>query len=111
MPTLFLDAGALRHELSLQSRSDAPDGMGGSLATWTETAAMFGLIEPVGDQSGFGAGQTLESVTHRITIRARTGVASGMRFMRQGRAFDVLTVHNPDERGRYLICRCRETLA
>ena len=69
---------------------------------------MFGFVDPVSAQSSFGAGQTLETVTHRITIRHRTDVASGMRFRRQGRIFSILTVHDPDESGRYLVCRARE---
>ena len=41
-------------------------------------------------------------------MRWRNGVASGMRFARQGRIFDIVTVHDPDETGRYLVCRARE---
>jgi SPP1 family predicted phage head-tail adaptor len=35
-------------------------------------------------------------------------VASGMRFTRAGRIFDIVTVHDPDETGRYLVCRVKE---
>ena len=28
-----------------------------------------------------------------------------MRFTKLGRRFDILTVHDPDETGRYLVCR------
>jgi SPP1 family predicted phage head-tail adaptor len=66
-------------------------------------------MEPLSAVSRFGADQTLETVTHRITLRHRDGVASGMRFRRQARLFDILTVHDPDESGRYLVCRVRET--
>jgi head-tail adaptor len=31
-----------------------------------------------------------------------------MRFMKGARIFDILTIHDPDETGRYLICRVRE---
>lgn len=65
-------------------------------------------VEPVGAQSVFGAGQSLETVTHRVTIRWRDGVASGMRFVRQERVFEIVTVHDPDETSRYLVCRVRE---
>ncbi len=73
-----------------------------------KTATLFARIEPVTATSVFGAGQTLESVTHRITLRRRDGVASGMRFARAGRIFDILTVHDPDESGRYLVCKVKE---
>jgi SPP1 family predicted phage head-tail adaptor len=69
---------------------------------------LFARIEPVSAASRFGADQMLETVTHRITLRHRPGVASGMRFRRLARLFAIVTVHDPDETGRYLVCRVRE---
>jgi SPP1 family predicted phage head-tail adaptor len=108
MAVLFIDPGELRAELALEACSTAPDGLGGFTGTWIETATVFAKIEPVAAESAFGAGQTLESVTHRFTLRHRDGVASGMRFVRAGRVFDILTVHDPDESGRYLVCKVKE---
>jgi head-tail adaptor len=31
-----------------------------------------------------------------------------MRFRRLARLFAIVTVHDPDETGRYLVCRVRE---
>ena len=56
----------------------------------------------------FGAGQTLESVTHSITLRHRDDVSAGMRFRRGARILGIVTVHDPDETGRYLACLARE---
>lgn len=108
MRTVFVDPGAMRTELSLQVASAAPDGMGGMVQSWTETATVFGHVEPVTATVRFGAGQSLETLTHRITIRWREGVASGMRLERQGRVFEIITVHDPDESGRYLVCNVSE---
>ncbi|MEQ1950715.1 phage head closure protein [Mesorhizobium sp. CN2-181] len=108
MRAAFVDPGALRTELSLQSAVLAGDGLGGHTTAWQEVATVFGLIEPVSQASRFGADQVLEENTHRITIRHRSGVAAGMRFVWQARVFDILTVHDPDATGRYLACRVRE---
>ena len=108
MATLFVEPGALRCELSLQACTMVPDGIGGFSEEWTEAATVFGRIEPVAADSRFGADQTLETVTHRIVLRRREGLASGMRFVKSGRVFDILTVHDPDESGRYFVCRVRE---
>lgn len=108
MRTLFLDPGSLRAELSLQAATPVPDGMGGHAQDWAEIATVFARIEPVSAASRFGPDQTVETVTHRITLRWRNGVAAGMRFARHGRNFDIVTVHDPDETGRYLVCRARE---
>ena len=108
MPTLFVEPGALRSELSLQEAQTNPDGMGGFAESWAEIGTVFGRIEPLTQASIFGADQVLETLTHRITIRRREGVSSGMRFTRGERVFDILTVSDPDETGRYLVCRVRE---
>jgi SPP1 family predicted phage head-tail adaptor len=109
MGALFIDPGRLRSECALEACLPVADAMGGHTENWVEVATVFPLIEPVSAASRFGAGQTLETVTHRITMRHRSGVASGMRFTRQGRIFDIATVHDPDDTGRYLVCRVRET--
>lgn len=109
MAVLFIDPGTLRTEIALEACTSEPDGLGGFGEVWVETATLFARIEPVSADAVFGADQTLESVTHRVTLRHRSGVASGMRLNRQGRLFDILTVHDPDESGRYLVCKVKET--
>ena len=109
MRTLFVDPGALRREFSLQSCTAMPDGLGGHTQDWNEVATLFGQMEPVAAGSVFGADQMLETVTHRITLRLRADVASGMRLVSQGRIFDIVTAHDPDDSARYLTCRIRET--
>ncbi|MEP9397195.1 phage head closure protein [Mesorhizobium sp. KR2-14] len=108
MRTQFIDPGRLSTELALEACTPTPDGLGGHEQVWSEVASVFAMIEPVSAQVVFGAGQMLETVTHRITIRWREGVASGMRLTKPSRSFDILTVHDPDESGRYLVCRAKE---
>jgi SPP1 family predicted phage head-tail adaptor len=108
MQALFLDPGKLRSELALEACATVADGLGGHDENWTEVATVFALLEPISAQSVFGAAQTLETVTHRVTMRWREGVASGMRFRKQDRTFAIATVHDPDETGRYLVCRTKE---
>lgn len=108
MPTAFVDPGAFRTELILEQVTLMTDGLGGHGESWSEAATVFALVEPVTATGVFGADQTLESVTHRITLRAREGLSSGMRFRKGARLFAIVTVHDPDESGRYLVCRTRE---
>lgn len=106
--TVNLDPGLLRAEFALQEASLASDGMGGHSETWATIATVFARIEPVAVRSVFGADQNLEMVTHRITIRRRDDVRSGMRFVKSDRIFEIRTVHDPDETGRYLVCSVEE---
>lgn len=103
-----VDPGTMRTELVLEQATPVPDGAGGFAESWTELATLFAKLEPLAARDRFGADQTLEEVTHRVTIRHRPDVASGMRFARGTRHLAILTVHDPDETGRYLVCRTRE---
>jgi SPP1 family predicted phage head-tail adaptor len=85
-----IDPGRLRTELILQQASDASDGMGGEVETWSAVAAVLTSIEPVSARSVFGADQTLETVTHLVTLRQEQDIRSGMRFAKGAR------LRNPD---------------
>lgn len=108
MPVLFIDPGRFRTPLALDIPDLAPDGAGGLTGGWAEAAAFHGLVEPVTAGPRFTGDQFLEETTHRITIRHRPDVKPGMRLRRDRRLFAVLSVHDPDESGRYLVCLTRE---
>lgn len=104
----FIDPGTFRHELALEVATRAPDGAGGYTETWSEVATLFGRIDPVSAANRFGADKRTVTVTHRVTLRSRGDIAHGMRLCRQERVFEIITVHDPDETGRYLVCEVRE---
>lgn len=108
MRSVFLDPGRLRTELSLQAAARVSDGQGGFAETWSEVGSVFALVEPVAARDVFAADRPGAEATHRVTIRARGDVAAGMRFARGARVFPILAVHDPDESGRFLVCRTRE---
>jgi SPP1 family predicted phage head-tail adaptor len=103
-----IDPGLFRTELSLQQATVAGDGHGGHTESWAELAKVLCRVEPLAARSAYQADQTIETVTHRITLRARTDLSAGMRFVSDTRVFEVLTVHDPDETGRYVVCSARE---
>lgn len=106
--TLQLTPGVFRVELVLEQAHQTPDGAGGFSESWVEIAPIFARVEPASAKDRFGAHQTLEEITHQITIRHRADVASGMRLRRGARLFSIVTVHDPDETGRFLVIRARE---
>jgi phage head-tail adaptor, putative, SPP1 family len=108
MSRMHLDPGELRTEMILQKAETSSDGTGGHTENWVEVATVFARVEPLRAQSRFGAGQYLESVTHRVTLRFREDVRSGMRFLKHGRTLEIINVQDADESGRYLICYVRE---
>ena len=103
-----IDPGRLRRLLTLEAVTPEPDGAGGFTPNWTAIATLHAALEPVAAVPRFGADQALPTVTHVVTLRARPDVRSGMRFAAGGRVFAIETVHDPDETGRFLVCRVRE---
>ena len=108
MKARFIDPGRVRTQLSLEAVTRSPAGLGGHAETWGEVASVMADLVPARADTRFGAGQRLETMTHDVTLRFRADVASGMRLRLGARSFDILTVHDPDETGRYLVCRTRE---
>lgn len=108
MPVLFIDPGRFRSPLALDVPDLEPDGAGGQVGGWSEAASFHGLVEPVAARPRFAGDQFIEETTHRITIRHRAGVKAGMRLRKGTRLFAILSVHDPDESGRYLVCLARE---
>lgn len=108
MKRSVIDPGRFRTILALEQAVLSDDGAGGHIEGWAEIASFFAKLEPAFARAVFGGDQTRESVTHLVTLRFRSDVASGMRFRTGDRCFAILTVHDPDESGRYLVCRTEE---
>ena len=44
----------------------------------------------------------------KIAALLKLDSMAGKRLRKGGRVFEIVTVHDPDERGRYLVCLARE---
>ena len=108
MAPLFLDPGLLRRRASLQVADLVSNGSGGMTATWREVAELSVRVEPVSVRTAERFDQGQATVTHRVICRARSDVDRGSRFVLGSRRLAILSVHDPDDSGRYLVCRCRE---
>lgn len=101
---LFIDPGQLTSELTLEALHRLADGMGGYTENWVEEATIWGRIEPVTTaQRDFGA-RPRPRVTHRVLVRFRDDISADKRLRKGHRIFSLLSSHDPDETGRYLIC-------
>jgi SPP1 family predicted phage head-tail adaptor len=108
MQLTFFDAGQLTARLDLESDVASSDGQGGLTLRHAVTASLWARIEPIAaDIEELGHAER-ERVTHRIWIRHSDVVKPGLRFRKGARIFAIRTVHDPDESGRYLVCRATE---
>lgn len=96
--------GTRRRRLVLELPVDEPDGFGGILRRYVAGPVLWGAIEPVGAVERLRGGRDDSVATHRITLRARTGLTPAMRLAAGPRRFAIRTIVDPDERGRDLVC-------
>ncbi|AMM85018.1 phage head closure protein [Martelella sp. AD-3] len=103
-----LDPGAFSHRLDLMTPVATPDGQGGASITYSLLAQAWARVEPLSVSSSEEAGGETFRVTHEIWLRARGDLVPGMRLVRGGRIFRLAGFRDPDETGRYTVCRCEE---
>ncbi|MBB3238124.1 phage head closure protein [Phyllobacterium endophyticum] len=110
MATLFIDPGSLSRELLLEKPEVTSDEAGELVENWVEIASIWAQIEPMGSGLRMLGDQDMPEVTHRITLRMRRDIGTAMRLRKGLRKFRIVTMHDPDDSGRYLVCRAREEL-
>ena len=103
---MFLDPGLLNRRARLEINEPAADAFGGAADIWREIAEISVRLEPITTRVSERFGQQDETATHRVTLRHRPDLARGLSFLIGARRFLVRTVIDPDESGRWLVCRC-----
>lgn len=104
-----IDPGAFTARLTVEQVVEVPDGQGGVIRTHAAVGAAWGRIEAVAADRVLAAGAQALTVTHRIWLRHRSDLQSGMRLRKGARIFEIRTFRDPDETARYLVCECEET--
>jgi len=108
MATLFLDPGLLTRRAVIERDEAVPDRLGGASERWVVAGEAWARIEPIAVEVRERFGQREGTATHRVTLRFRPGVERGMRLRVGERALRILSLQDPDETERWLVCRCEE---
>lgn len=102
-------AGMLRHQITIQSKSEARSAHGENADTWSEHATVWADVAPKAAKEGYEADQNVARITHEITIRALSTVTANMRVLFDSRYFYLTgPPRNHREIGRYMILDCEE---
>ena len=105
-------ASRLRSRITLQQQVQTADGAGGFARSWSDVATIWAEILPLNGRELLQAQQLQSSVTHKITIRYRTGVIAAQRFLCEStRAFNIRAVRNVEERDELLEIFAEEGVA
>lgn len=108
MRQTFYDPGALNHLFQLEQIVETPDGCGGTDVSWLTVSQVWGRLIPRRVRTSEIAQQQTEHLLHDVVLRFREDIKSGWQLRMDERVFKIDTVHDPDERRRYLICSTKE---
>lgn len=103
-------AGTLRHRITMQSKINTADSMGGKAETWAAIAdgEIWAAVVPSGGRETFKYGQLWPTMTHKIQIRYKSCINTKMRVLFGDRVFKILSIVNVEERSIMLDLVCEE---
>jgi len=100
--------GDLRERLTLEEAARIGDGGGGANESWRAVATLWAAMLPLSGDEGLDADAPSGTVSHEIWLRYRAGVLPDMRLRSGDRIFDIRSVIDVGERGRWLRLLCEE---
>lgn len=107
----MLDAGRLRHRVTIQSRQNIQDAITGeSVIVWVDAwVNIAAAIEPLSARELIAAQAQQSEVTTRITIRALGGLTAQHRLLHNGRVFNIAgAIPDPESGQEWLTLPCSE---
>ncbi len=103
-----LDAGKLRHRLTVQEPSRTQDGYGQAVVSFSPRGSRWARFEPLAGRELWQARQVQADATHRVTLRYFAGLAPAWRLVKDdGRVFQVLSVLDTRLVHRVQVCLCK----
>lgn len=103
-----MQAGRLRHRVSIQQRVEARNGYGELISTWSTLATVWGSVEPIRGREFFEAEQVQSEISTRVRIRYYDGITAQMRVLFGSRKLQILAVIDVNERHKEMQLMCKE---
>ena len=92
----------LRHTITIEEFTKKRQAGAGHTRSWSTFATARACIEPLRGRERLHAMQIEDSVSHKITIRWRSGVTAKMRIKFGTRIFNIRAAINLEERSRFI---------
>lgn len=105
-----MQAGQLRHRVTLQTVTETRDAVGGLVESWATTATLWAAVEPLRGREFFQARAEQAGVDTRIRTRYYGGIVPKQRLRWGSHTYDIEAVIEPDSRRRELHLMCSEVL-
>jgi SPP1 family predicted phage head-tail adaptor len=103
-------AGELRQRLILQQNQPNTGSYGERLPDWVSLSTIWGAVNPVSARQFIEQQRDQAEITHKVKIRFRSDIKSGMRLLFGTRILHIEGVLNTDEANRELLLMCREVI-
>jgi len=104
-----MNPGNFRHRLYVEAPYELPDGAGGVTRAFETVGLIWGLVEPMGGTEVLSEDRLVQRTTHRITIRAFSGLTAAHRLRRGGRLFEIRAISEDVPARRLMSLHCEET--
>ena len=108
----MLDAGKLRHRITLQQYTGSADDYGDIRrqddANWRTAAVVWAAVDPISGREFYAAEQAQSELSHKVRIRYRQGVKPGMRLLLGSRRLYIQSVIDWEERHESLLPMVQE---
>lgn len=110
MPRRRIQAGKLRHRVTILDRQDgADDGSGGRPVTYVAIVPdAWASFRQATENEIFNSGRLNNVITHVVRFRWRTDLKQDNRLFFRGRTFEIISVNNVDELNRVAIVKANE---
>ncbi len=92
----------LRHKVALESKTLVSDTAGGYETTWVLVSNLWASITRARGGEAFSSGQLSAKSTHIFRLRYNADIQPDMRFVFDGRVFNIRSLHNIEEKNRTL---------
>ena len=105
-----MQAGRLRHRVTLQRKQQTQNPQTGALlTTWVTEATVWAAVEPLSAREFVAAQAVQSNVSVRITVRYRPDITAAMRLLHDGKVYNITGVLADKDSGReYLTLPCSE---
>jgi SPP1 family predicted phage head-tail adaptor len=100
--------GALRHRIVIQQTTQTRADDKSVLDSWSTFCTADAEILPLSGSEDYVARGITASVVYSVKMRYRPGIDSKMRIVFGSRIFQIYSVRNLDEQGRFLVMDCGE---
>ncbi len=102
-----MQAGKLRHRLTVEDYTETVDSYGEMRKTYSTTTTVWGSVVPLSGRELVQAQQVQSEATTRIRIRY-TSLGPTTRIGFGTRKFDIVHVGNVEERNAEVVLLCKE---